>query len=352
MTASPKSVAVLGGSGYVAGELLRLIAGHPRLTLAAVSSTTLADTRVDACFPNLAGCLGDRVFVTPGHLADRLRGGEFDGLFCAAPHGVAAGLLASMLPDEPATGPAVVDASADFRFRDPGSYEAVYGHAHGAPGLIERFGCAVPEHLERAPGPWMAHPGCFATATLLAVVPLLRAGLTEPEFFVAGVTGSTGSGNKPTATTHHPERHANVFSYRPLRHRHAPEMEALATAASGTAPRIRFVPHSGPFARGIHVTVQGRLRKGTNADGLRAALAAAYEDSLFVEVVPGEPRIKDVAGSNRARLGAASDGDSYAVMCVIDNLVKGAAGGALQWMNRLLGIDEAAGLRLPGPAWI
>jgi N-acetyl-gamma-glutamyl-phosphate reductase len=129
-------------------------------------------------------------------------------------------------------------------------------------------------------------------------------------------------------------------------------MEALATAAAGTPPRIRFVPHSGPFARGIHVTVQGRLRKGTNAEGLRAMLAAAYADSPFVEVVPGEPRVKDVAGSNRARLGAATDGDSYAVMCVIDNLVKGAAGGALQWMNRLLGLDETAGLRLPGPAWI
>jgi N-acetyl-gamma-glutamyl-phosphate reductase common form len=352
VNASTRSVAVLGGSGYVAGELIRLIAGHPGLELAAVSSTTLADTPVAACFPNLAGCLAGMCFVTPEALGDRVGDGEFDGLFCAAPHGVAAGLLAGMLPADPTAGPAVVDASADFRFRDAASYEAVYGHAHGAPALIERFGCAVPEHLEDAPGRWMAHPGCFATATLLAVVPLLASGLAEPEFFVAGVTGSTGSGNKPVATTHHPERHANLFSYRPLRHRHAPEMESLAAAAAGTAPRIRFVPHSGPFARGIHVTVQGRLRKATNAEGLRATLASAYAHSPFVEIVPGEPRVKDVTGSNRARLGAASDGDSYVVMCVIDNLVKGAAGGALQWMNRLLGLDEATGLTLPGPAWI
>ena len=162
---------------------------------------------------------------------------------------------------------------------------------------------------------------------------------------------SSGSGNKPLATTHHPERHSNLFTYRPLRHRHAPEMEALATAATDVAPRIRFVPHSGPFARGIHVTVQGRLRKGTNAEGLRAALASAYADSPFVEVVSGTPRVKEVVGSNRARLGAASDGDSYAVMCVIDNLVKGAAGGAVQWMNRLFGLEETTGLDLSSPAW-
>jgi N-acetyl-gamma-glutamyl-phosphate reductase len=352
MKQDTRTIAVLGGSGYVAGELLRLVAGHPGLALGPVSSTSLADTRIAECFPNLAGCLPEDRFSTPEALRSALDAGTIDGLFCAAPHGVAAGVLAELLPDSPSRGPAVVDASADFRFRDPAAYEAVYGHAHGAPDLIDRFGCAVPEHLAAAPGRWMAHPGCFATATLLAVVPLLASGLTDPEFYVAGVTGSTGSGNKPLATTHHPERHANLFSYRPLHHRHAPEMEALALAATEVPPRIRFVPHSGPFARGIHVTVQGRLRQGTNADGLRAALRRAYADSAFVEVVEGTPRIKDVVGSNRARLGAAADGDSYAVMCVIDNLVKGAAGGALQWMNRLLGLEETAGLNLPGPAWV
>ena len=352
MSETKRTVAVLGGSGYVAGELLRLVADHPDLTLDAVSSTSLADQRIADCFPNLAGCLPESRFVTPAVLQARLEAGAIDGLFCAAPHGAAASVLAELLPESPTDGPAVVDASADFRFRSAAAYETVYGHAHGAPGMIERFDCAVPEHRATVPGPWLAHPGCFATATLLAVVPLLASGLTEPEFFVAGVTGSTGSGNKPLATTHHPERHSNLFSYRPLRHRHAPEMEALALAATQQPPRIRFVPHSGPFARGIHVTVQGSLRRGTNADGLRAALAAAYADSPFVEVVEGEPRIKDVVGSNRARLGAAADGDSYAVMCVIDNLVKGAAGGALQWMNRLLGLDETAGLMRPGPAWI
>ena len=352
MNKPQRSVAILGGSGYVSGELARLIAGHPAVKLAAVSSTSLAGHSLADRFPNLAGCLETTRFVTPDELTAQVADGALDGLFCAAPHGAAAGLLGDLLSGPGGSALAVVDASADFRFRDALRYETVYGHPHGAPQLIDRFGCAVPEHLAEAPGKWMAHPGCFATATLLAVVPLLQSGLAEPDFYVAGVTGSTGSGNKPTATTHHPERHSNLFAYRPLRHRHAPEMEALAEAASATAARIRFVPHSGPFARGIHVTVQGRLRRGTNAEGLRASLASAYESSPFVEVIDTEPRIKDVVGSNRARIGVATDGDSYAVMCVIDNLVKGAAGGALQWMNRLLELDESLGLNLPGPAWI
>jgi len=345
-------VAVLGGTGYVAGEMLRLISGHPRFELAAVASSSLAGAAVAATFPNLSGCLGTTRFVTPQTLTDEARAGNLAGVFSATPHGAAAALIAGLLDECDEDGPRIVDTSADFRFADVSRYQAIYGHGHGAPALQKAFSCAVPEHLAGTPTRHAAQPGCFATAMLLALVPLLRSGLVEAEFFIAGVTGSTGSGRTPLATTHHPERHANLFAYKPLAHRHAPEVEALSALATGIEPQVNFVPHSGPFARGIHVTIQGRTRTGTDSAGLAEAMAAAYPDSPFVEIVDAPPRIKDVAGSNRARIHVQANRDSYVAMVVIDNLVKGAAGGAMQWMNRLLDCDEAEGLRAPGPAWI
>jgi N-acetyl-gamma-glutamyl-phosphate reductase len=345
-------VAVLGGTGYVAGELMRLIASHPEYSLAAVASSSRSAQPVAETFPNLAGCLGSMAFSPPEEVMDAAASGRLAGIFSATPHGAAAPLIARLLEAAGPAGPKIVDASADFRFADVDRYARVYGQAHGAPELQARFCCAVPEHQAGLPEGHVAHPGCFATAMLLAVVPLLRSGLVDPEFFISGVTGSTGSGRAPLPTTHHPERHANLYAYKPLAHRHAPEVEALAEAASGVAPRVNFVPHSGPFARGIHATVQGRLADPGAGDGLRDALESAYGEHGFVEIVDTPPRIKDVVGSNRARLHVEYRDGRYVVMVVIDNLVKGAAGGAVQWMNRLLGCAETAGLSAAGPAWI
>jgi len=346
-------VAVLGGTGYVAGELLRLIAGHPRLKLAAASSESSSGRPVAGTFPNLAGVFGDDAFVNEAALLDGIAEGRIRALFCAAPHGAAAQRIDNCLAVAESAGRelTVVDASADFRFRKAQDYARVYGHAHPAPDRLAEFACAVPEHVAGTPAAHVAHPGCFVTSVLLGIVPLLRAGLAEPEFFVSAVTGSTGAGRKLAETTHHPERHANLFAYQPLVHRHRPEIETLAGEAAAPCA-VRFVPHSGPWARGIHATIHGRLAGGADADTLRAALAEAYRESPFVEVVPNPPRIKDVAGSNRARLAVACDGEGFVVLSVLDNLVKGAAGGAVQWMNRLLGFPEDTGLRLPGPAWI
>src|SRR6202041_649848 len=133
-----------------------------------------------------------------------------------------------------------------------------------------------PEHLPAAPTPHISHPGCFAAASLLASVPLLALGLTEPELFLAGVTGSTGSGRKPTESTHHPLRHGDLYSYGALAHRHAPEIAACAKQASGVEAEINFVPHSGPFARGIHVTVQAGLKKALSSGEAQDALAEYY----------------------------------------------------------------------------
>lgn len=344
---------VLGGTGYVAGELLRLIAAHPHLRLAAIASDSQPGEPVVAAFPHLGPAIGDLGFASQDEvlsLASRL---PRTAVFSAAPHGVSAELIDTLLTRAEAAGtrPTVVDISADYRYADVAGYERVYRHPHGAPERLPQFTCAVPEHLARVATPHVAHPGCFATATLLAVVPLLALGIVEPRLFVSGITGSTGSGRKPGPSTHHPQRHADLYSYNALAHRHAPEVAALARAASGVDAEIAFVPHSGPFARGIHVTVQATLARPMATAELLAALRGFYDSSHFVQVLDSAPRIKDVVASNFAQLSAASAGSSVAVMSVLDNLVKGAAGGAVQWMNRLLGFDETAGLTATAPGW-
>ena len=349
----PIPAVVLGGSGYVAGELLRLLAAHPRFALRAALSESQPGEPIVAAFPHLAGAYGDWRFQTRDEVRTLLTSVPRCAVFSAAPHGVSAQLIDSLLEAARAAGtaPRVVDISADFRYRSAGEYERVYAHAHGAPGRLDQFTCALPEHLAELTTPHVAHPGCFATAVLLASVPLLTLGLVPSQLFVAGVTGSTGSGRKPTAGTHHPLRHSDLYAYSPLAHRHAPEIAACARDASGVAADFAFVPHSGPFARGIYVTVQAQLERPLQTAEVLGALREFYARARFVRVLAGAPRIKDVTASNYAHLGAVSDGRTVAVMCAIDNLTKGAAGGAVQWMNRMFGLAETDGLTLPAPGW-
>jgi N-acetyl-gamma-glutamyl-phosphate reductase common form len=344
---------VLGGTGYVAGELLRLIVGHPQLRLAGVASDSQPGERVAGAFPHLATALGDLRFASHEDIKQQVARLPRSAVLSAAPHGISAALIDSLLAQAAAAGaePRVVDISADYRFASAGDYARVYKHAHGAPARLAQFTCGVPEHLDAVTTPHVAHPGCFATAALLAVVPLLKLGLAEPRLFVSAVTGSTGSGRSPTAGTHHPLRHSDLYAYNALAHRHAPEVAALAQAASGIEADICFVPHSGPFARGIHATVQATLRRNVTGAEVVGALREFYAGRPFVCVLDAPPRMKDVVASNYAHLSAAADGRTVAVMSVLDNLVKGAAGGALQWMNRLLGFDETAGLDAPAPGW-
>ena len=347
---------VLGGSGYVAGELLRLIAGHPFLEVMAAVSESQAGEAVEASFPHLAGCFPGLAFVGKEALGEIFQGignGPV-AIFCAAPHGAAAGLLDGVLTVAESAGlePRAVDLSADFRFADGAAYEKVYGHAHGAPERLASFVCGLPEHLDGTPARHVGHPGCFTTSVLMATVPLLKLGLIEPRVSVVATTGSTGAGRTPTATTHHPARRSNLFAYSPLRHRHEPEMRGLAAAASGVEPEIHFVPQAGPFARGIYATVQARLVRAMTAEEVRSALAGFYAGAPFVDILAEPPRLQDVVGTNRCRLGVAVDGDHLVVFSAIDNLVKGAAGGGIQWMNRLMGFPEKAGLSVPGVGWL
>ena len=246
-----------------------------------------------------------------------------------------------------------VDLSADFRFADASAWARVYGQPHGSAERLREFACALPEHLAGTPTRRGAS-GLFTTSLLLAAVPLLRAGLIESRLSYVATTGSTGAGRTPGQTTHHPERRSTVFSYQPLTHRHAPEMAALAQAAAGldAAPDVLFVPQAGPFARGIHGTLQVRLTSLAAGEEVLPTLATAYAGSPFIEVRETMPRLQDVVGSNRAHLGAAVRGDALVVSVAIDNLVKGAAGGGLQWMNRLLGFPESTGLLAPGLGWL
>jgi N-acetyl-gamma-glutamyl-phosphate reductase common form len=350
---APIAAVVLGGSGYVAGELLRLIAGHPRFSLAAVLSDSRPGEPVTTAFPHLASAYPDTRFASQAEIERQIRELGEVAIFCAAPHGAAGSLIDALLTQAQASGARahVVDISADFRYRSAAVYESTYGHAHGAARRLADFTCALPEHLTAAPTRHIAHPGCFATATLLAAVPLLALKLARARLFVAGVTGSTGSGRKPVEGTHHPLRHGDLYSYGALTHRHIPEMQACLRDACGEDVDIAFVPHSGPFARGMHVTVQAELAASHDSAAVLAALRSFYAHAPFVRITNEAPRIKNVVTSNYAHLAAVANGRTVAVLCAIDNLTKGAAGGAVQWMNRLFGLDETTGLTTPAPGW-
>ncbi|HEX7719042.1 MAG TPA: N-acetyl-gamma-glutamyl-phosphate reductase [Woeseiaceae bacterium] len=344
---------VIGATGYVGGELLRLLHAHPNFVMAAAVSESRAGERISKVFPHLAGAYDDTTFAAPREWSAQLDRGARLALFSAAPHGASASLLAAALDDASARDLDlhIVDSSADFRYNDADAYRNVYGVAHGAPHLLSNFHCAVPEHAAGVTTAHIGHPGCFATAVLLAAVPLVHAGLPNGDLYVTGVTGSTGSGRSPQDGTHHPERHSNYYAYKPLVHRHVPEIETLIANACGTSASIRFVPHSGPFARGIHVTLQAKLASSLSANDIREIYSRYYRNAEFVRIVDGTPRLKDVVASNYSHIGVATSNESVVVMCVIDNLVKGAAGGAVQWMNRLWSLPESSGLLAAAPSW-
>jgi len=350
---APIQAVVLGATGYVGGELLRLISTHPDMTLAAAVSDSCAGQTIARTFPHLASVYGNVTFVSHDNWLATLDAGSCVALFSAAPHGASAAIIKSALTAAATKNldVHVVDSSADFRYSNQKDFESVYNIEHGAPDLLQSFQCGVPEQLNNTNARHVGHPGCFATAILLASVPLLAAGITDNELFVTGVTGSTGSGKSPQSGTHHPERHSNLYAYKALAHRHTPEIIGLAAAATGVEANINFVPHSGPFARGIYATVQAKTNRAVSQQELQNVFVAAYDDAAFVEVVNGMPKLKNVVASNHCQIGVAASGDTVVVMSAIDNLVKGAAGGAMQWMNRLWGLPETAGLLAPAPAW-
>ena len=296
---------VLGGTGYVAGELLRLIAGHPRLELAAILSDSQPGAPVAAAFPHLRSAYPELKFAGLEHIESLMRRTANSALFCAAPHGVGrrpSSIGCCTAAEAAGANAHCVDISADFRYANA---SRVRGGVQTCPWRSVENSTSSPAPYRniwrRSPTPHMSHPGCFATATLLASVPLLALGLTETRLFVTGITGSTGSGRKPGESTHHPLRHSDLYSYGALSHRHVPEIAACAKLATGIEAEFNFVPHSGPFARGIHVTVQASLKKTIGTAQALEALSSYYRGCPFVRVIDTAPRVKDVATSNYAQ---------------------------------------------------
>ncbi len=348
------SVAVIGGTGYVAGEVLRLLAGHPRFILDAVVSHSHEGQPVVRAFPHLGGVLpGGMVFeALPAWVARRWRGGAVRGVFLALPHGETSKVVADLLEGEGPADAHLVDLSADFRYPDAAEFERVYGIVHAAKGHLADFTCLVPEQHEGGPVRHAAQPGCFATAVTLAAWPFAAMGLIEGTVFASAVTGSSGSGRTPRETTHHPARRSDLFAYSPLSHRHEPEMRRLIAWPRAEPWEVEFVAHSGPFVRGIHATVRMTLRDPEAAGRLVDRVNEWYASrGAFVRASGAMPHLTAVVGTNRCEIGVAARGRTVVVTSVLDNLIKGAAGGAVQWMNRAFGLPDDCGLRLAGPGW-
>lgn len=351
----PGPTLVLGGSGYVAGECLRLLAGHPVFREVVPVTTSRAGDPVGRVFPHLeATDLGSVAFRSLEEALAAVPDGGRVSVLTATPHGATAPLVDRLMTeaDQRDLDLRVVDLSADFRFRDAARYRALYGQDHGAPHRLESFRCGIPEWTPGPAGRFMAHPGCFTTAAVLAAAPFWKAGVVEPEVFVSAVTGSSGSGRQPGPGTHHPERRSDLRAYSPLGHRHEAEMAALLGAlAAGTEPEVAFVPHSGPFVRGIHATLHLRLTKPLDTRQARDLARECYADAPLVSVRDDPPRLVEVVGTCRAALGVFVRNRTLVVTSVLDNLAKGAAGGGIQWLNRLHGLPDDLGLRQPGIGW-
>ncbi len=334
-----RRIAILGASGYAGAELFRLCLAHPEFEVAWVAADTSAGTLVRELYPHLAAVAGDLTFIRyDPELAEGL-----DAVFLALPHGASG----SVVPDLVKRTGVVVDLSADFRLKDASLYDQWYGAPHPAPDLLAEFAYGLPELFRPtlAGATAIAVPGCYPTAAALALTPLLRAGLVEPTgVIVDAATGVSGAGRAAKANTTFCTVDEDFRAYGLIGHRHTPEIEQ-ATGAS-----VLFTPHLAPMNRGILATCYARPARGASGAAVLEALAEAYRDEPFVVVGPESPSTKATAGSNCAHLTARHDPRTgwVMVLCALDNLVKGAAGQAVQCANLALGLDETTGLPLAG----
>jgi N-acetyl-gamma-glutamyl-phosphate reductase common form len=333
--------AVVGGAGYVGGELLRLLALHPRVAEVRALSESHAGQPWSAAHPALAHLEGGT--FEPYDLT--AVAGWADAVFLALPHGRSQQVIADLR-----SAALVVDTAADFRVSDRARYEAYYG-AHSSFELVPAFVYGLADVLgaQLAGSRRIAAPGCFATATALALWPLADAGLLAGTPTSFAITGSSGAGAEPKRTTHHPVRGHNFFAYSLGGHRHEAEVaDRLWAWTDGAVGTCHLLTHSAPLVRGIHATVQAPLT-GATAD-IRGVFTRAYRERPFVRVLDAPPELAAVVGTNFAHLHATTrdKGETAIVTCTIDNLVKGAAGQAVQAMNLALGLPETAGLDFPG----
>lgn len=336
-------VAIVGGTGYTGVELLRLLLQHPRAEVAVITSRGEAGRPVSDLFPSLSGRLDLRfIDVDVAALA------TCDVVFFATPNGVAMQQVPTLLD----AGARVIDLAADFRLRDPAEWERWYGMPHACPQFLEEAVYGLPEvNRERiAGGRLIANPGCYPTAVTLGLLPLLEAGLIDPGELVADCkSGVTGAGRHARADLSFCEVNENFKAYGVFAHRHQPEiLQNLSAVTAGGALDLTFVPHLLPMNRGIHATLYARMRAGAASD-LQAVFENRYRDQPFVRVLPagGHPQTAEVRAGNDCAIAVHASGNRVVVLSVIDNLVKGAAGQAIQNMNLMFGLDETLGLRQP-----
>lgn len=332
-------VAVFGGSGYTGLELLRLCAAHPDLEVASVAGHSSAGRGVSDLHPSLAGTY-DALAVE--QISPEAAAG-CDLVFTALPHGESQRFVPALLD----AGARVVDLAADFRLRDPALYPTWYGEEHGAPELLARSVLGVPElfRADLAGATLIASAGCYVTAASLALAPFVRRGAVEPVGIVVdAVSGVSGAGRNPTEITHFGSVNENFTAYGLLNHRHTPEIEQ----ALGGGAQVLFTPHLAPMTRGILATCYARPRVGgpQTTEAALELLRDAYEAEPFVQVTPAVPQTKHVLGSNSAHVTARVDERTgwLVVIAALDNLVKGAAGQAIQCANLSLGLPEGSGL--------
>ena len=335
-------IAVIGASGYTGADLVRLAARHPAIEIGALVAHTHAGKPMGAVFPHLGGIgLPDLVDV------DGVDWSGIDAAFCGLPHGTAHEIIAA-LPKHLR----IVDMSADFRLRDPAVYARWYGREHGATALLAEAVYGLTEHYrdEIAHARLVACPGCYPTASLLALLPLVKARLIDPEdIIIDAKSGVSGAGRGLKQATLFAEAGEGLGPYAIAAHRHAPEIEQeIARAAGGGDIRVNFTPHLVPMSRGELVTCHLRMTHGADADALRHALATAYAGARFVQVLEegAIPATSHVRGSNMCRIAVFADriAGRAIVVAALDNLVKGSAGQALQNFNLMMGLEEGLGL--------
>ena len=338
-------VGIVGGTGYTGVELLRLLAGHPQAELTAITSRAEAGTPVTALFPSLRGHI-DLAFTTPD--AGLLR--ACDVVFFATPNGTAMGMARELL----AAGVKLIDLAADFRLKDAALWERWYGMPHACPELLTEAVYGLPEFHREAirQARLVANPGCYPTAVQLGFAPLVESGLVDCGRLIADAkSGVSGAGRKAETHILFSEAADNFKAYGVPGHRHLPEIVQGLQGLSASPVGLTFVPHLTPMIRGIHATLYASLREPQAVEEVQAHYAERYAGEPFVDLLPpgSHPDTRGVRGANTCRIAVhrPQGGDTLVVLSVIDNLVKGAAGQAVQNFNLMCGLPETTGLDRP-----
>jgi len=332
-------VGIFGGSGYGGSELLRILLFHPNVQLVFVTANEQAGKPISEVHRNLNGLTQLNFIKSP----EEVKG--VDCVFLALPHGQAM----DVVPNLPANVKAI-DLSGDFRLRDQSVFEQHYKQPHTAMSAQAEFVYGLTETNRDAVrhARFIANPGCFATATLLGLAPLVANGLITGRVVVDAKTGSSGSGAKAAANTHHPQRMNSFYAYKPFTHQHVPEIEQELEQVGDWTSELVFMTHSLPVARGIFASIYAEAKSEITENELREIFKDYFRESFFVRLVNGSPDINWVKTTNFCDIGFATRGKQIVIFSAIDNLVKGAAGQAVQNMNLMFGLDEKTGLMLVG----